>query len=164
MRWWTKFFDTFFGPSLSMIGWNIFVGPMVRQKDPEELRKAIERIPLKERRDAWSTAIYNRFTEEQMAESRRRVEFGIRIFEQAMKNRPYVAGPTYSLGDINIFCMAYALPVMWPDHVNNEKTPGIIAWLRRIYPRPAISQSFKLGRTPLAERAREVVDKLGVAA
>ena len=161
MRWWTKFFDTFFGPSLSMIGWSIFVGPMVRQKDPEELRKAIERMPLKERREAWSTAIYNKFTEEQMAESRRRVEFGIRVFEESIRARPYVAGPTFSLGDINVFCMAYALPVMQPENVNKEKTPGIVAWLRRIYARPAILDSFKLGRTPMAQRAADVVNLLG---
>ncbi|MBI2994787.1 MAG: glutathione S-transferase family protein [Gammaproteobacteria bacterium] len=162
MRWWTKFFDTFFGPSLSMIGWNIFVGPMVRQKDPEELRQAIERIPLKERREAWSTAIYNRFTVEQLAESRRRVEYGIRVFEDGIKARPYVAGPTFSLGDINVFCMAYALPVMQPENVNEEKTPGIMAWLRRLYARPAILESFKLGRTPMAQRAIEVANKLAV--
>lgn len=160
MRWWTKFFDGFFGPSLSMIGWNIFVGPMVRQKDPEELRQAIERIPLKERRDAWSTAIYNKFTEEQLGESRRRVAYGITVFNEALKDRPYVAGPTFTLGDINAFCMAYALPIMQAENVNEKKTPHLMEWLRRIYMRPAIAESFKLGRTALAERAKDVVKKL----
>jgi glutathione S-transferase/GST-like protein len=163
MRWWTKFFDVFFGPSLSMIGWSIFVGPMVRQKDPEELRQAIERIPLKERRDAWTKAIYNKFTEEELAESRRRVLYGIEAFEKSLEERPYVAGLSYSLGDINAFCMAYALPVMQAEHVNEERTPHILDWLRRVYARPAILESFKLGRTPLAERALEVIRKLGGA-
>ena len=161
MRWWGKFLDGFFGPSLSMIGWSIFVGPMVRQKDPEELRRAIERIPLKERRDAWTKAIYNKFTEEELTESRRRVAHGIEQFEKSLADRPYVAGETYSLGDINAFCMAYALPVMQAELVNEEKTPNILDWLRRVYARPAIMESFKLGRTPLAERALEVMRKLG---
>ena len=161
MRAWTKFFDTFFGPSLSMIGWSIFVGPMVRQKDPEELKAAIARIPLKERRIAWETAIYNRFTDEQMAESRRRVAYGIKVLEEELADRPYIAGATYSLADINIFCMAYALPMSQPEQVNDKTTPHIMAWLRRIYVRPAIEKSYRLGHTQLTERALEFIRQMG---
>jgi len=46
IRWWMKFMDQWLGPSFSMIGWSIFIGPSVRSKDPEELKAAIERIPL----------------------------------------------------------------------------------------------------------------------
>ncbi len=156
MRWWGKFLDGYFGPSLSMIGWNVFVGPSVRDKDPEELKRNIARIPLKERRDAWSMAIYNTFPEEQLAESSRRVLRGIEVFESALGERPYFAGDTYSLADINAFCMAYALPMMQAEHVNQEKTPNLIDWLRRVYARPAIAETFKLGRTPMAARAMDV--------
>ena len=48
----------------------------VRDRDPEILKQAIERIPLKERRIAWSKAIYNTFSEEELAESRRRIAVG----------------------------------------------------------------------------------------
>jgi glutathione S-transferase/GST-like protein len=156
MRWWGKFFDGYFGPSLSMIGWSIFIGPSVRDKDPEELKRNIDRIPLKERRDAWRMAIYNTFTDEALAESRRRVLNGIEVFENALGERPYFAGDTYSLADINGFCMAYALPLMQAEFVNQEQTPNLIDWLRRVYARPAITETFKLGRTPMAARADEV--------
>jgi len=161
MRWWGKFFDGYFGPSLSMIGWSIFIGPSVRDKDPEELKRNIDRIPLKERRDAWRMAIYNTFTDEALAESRRRVLRGIEIFENALGERPYFAGDSYSLADINGFCMAYALPIMQAEFVNQEKTPNLIDWLRRIYSRPAITETFKLGRTPMAARADEVRELIG---
>jgi glutathione S-transferase/GST-like protein len=52
VRWWMKFMDQWLGPSFSMIGWSVFVGPRVRERDPEELAAAIERIPLPERRRA----------------------------------------------------------------------------------------------------------------
>ena len=97
MRSWTKFFDNFFGPSLSMIGWSMFVGPSARQKDPEELKQKIARIPLKERRIAWEKAIYNKFTQEELAESGRRVQYGIKVFEEGLAGTDYIAGPTYSL-------------------------------------------------------------------
>jgi glutathione S-transferase len=73
MRWWMRFFDSYFAPSLSMIGWSVFVGPAVRQRDPDELRAAIQRIPLESRRIAWRKAMFNEFTPEELAESRRRV-------------------------------------------------------------------------------------------
>ena len=73
MRWWMKFFDQYYAPSASMAGWNFFVGPSVRNKDPEVLKQKIEAIPLKERRIAWTKAIYGTFSEEELAESRRRV-------------------------------------------------------------------------------------------
>jgi len=41
MRWWMRFFDSYFAPSLSMIGWSVFVGPSVRSRDPKELEAAI---------------------------------------------------------------------------------------------------------------------------
>ncbi|MDH4109151.1 MAG: glutathione S-transferase family protein [Gammaproteobacteria bacterium] len=156
MRWWGKFLDGYFGPSLSMIGWSVFVGPSVRNRDPEELRRNIERIPLKERRDAWTKAIYNTFSKEELAESLRRVLHGVRVFEEELGKRPYFAGTTYSLADINAFCMAYALPLMQAEHVNKEKTPNLVDWLRRVYARPAIARSFELGRTPMAARTIEV--------
>jgi glutathione S-transferase/GST-like protein len=161
MRWWGKFLDGYFGPSLSMIGWSIFVGPAVRSKDPEELRRSIARIPLKERREAWTKAIYNTFGEAELAESRRRVQHGIAVFEAGLGQRPWFAGNSYSLADINAFCMTYALPLMQAEFVNAAKTPRLIDWLRRVYARPAITEAFRLGRTPMAARAIEVRELIG---
>jgi GST-like protein len=160
MRWWGKFLDNYFGPSLSMIGWSVFIGPSVRDKDPDELKANIARIPLKERRDAWTMAIYNQFPEKELAESLRRVLHGISVFEEELGKRPWFAGAAYSLADINAFCMAYALPMMQSEHVNHEKTPNLMDWLRRVYARPAIDKTFEYGRTPMAERAVEVRELL----
>ncbi|HEY4113982.1 MAG TPA: glutathione S-transferase family protein [Rhizomicrobium sp.] len=151
-RWWMRFFDQYFGPSLSMIGWSVFVGPSVRQKDPDELKAAIERIPLKERRIAWSKAIYNTFSPEELDESRRRVGVGIAALEKALSERPWIAGDTYSLADINGFNLGYALPLAQPQACNDEKTPHILKWLRTIYRRPATQETWKMGRTQMASR------------
>ena len=59
--------------------------------------------------------------------------------------------------------MAYALPLMYADQVSEEKTPNLIAWLRRVYARPAIAEAFALGRTPMAARAMEVREIIGAA-
>jgi glutathione S-transferase/GST-like protein len=152
MRWWMKFFDQYFGPSLSMIGWSIFVGPSVRSRDPEQLKAAIERIPLKERRVAWSKAIYGSFSPEELAESRRRVVFGVGAIEAALTRHPWIAGNSYSLADMNGFNMVYAVPLSVPEVCNDQATPHILEWLRKIYERPATKKIWAMGHTQMAAR------------
>lgn len=152
MRWWMRFFDAYLAPSLSMIGWSVFVGPAARQRDPKELAAAIERIPLPSRRRAWRKALFNEFTPEELEESRRRVRFGISALEAHLARHAWIAGDSYSLGDINGFNLGYALPLSQPAHCNDEATPHIMAWLRRVYQRPAARQTWAKGRTQLASR------------
>jgi GSH-dependent disulfide-bond oxidoreductase len=163
MRWWCRFFDQFVGPSISMFGWQMFVGPAMRARDPEELKARIERIPLKERRIAWSKAIYSTFSPEEMAESGRRIAFGVAHVEEALSERSWLAGGSYSLADIVGFNMLAGLPGMKPDVVNDGKTPHVMEWLRTINERPAAGRALELGRTEMMRRyvhlARKSVPK-----
>jgi GSH-dependent disulfide-bond oxidoreductase len=154
MRWWMRYFDAYFAPSLSMIGWSIFVGPAARQRDPQELRAAIDRIPLESRRVAWRKALFNEFTAEELTESRRRVSFAIGVLEKHLTEHTWIAGETYSLGDINGFNLGYALPLSQPERCNDEQTPRIMEWLRKIYERPAARQTWAKGRTQMASRIK----------
>jgi glutathione S-transferase/GST-like protein len=153
-RWWMKFMDQWLAPSFSMIGWSVFVGPAVRKKDPEELQAAVERIPMPERRVAWRKAIYGTFGEEEMAESQRRVAVGIRMLEDELSKRPWLASAQFSLADINGFNLAYALPLAQPTLSNDEKTPNILRWLRAIYARPATKACWAMGRTAMVSRVK----------
>jgi len=152
MRWWMKYIDQYFAPSVSMIGWSVFVGPSVRARDPGELDAAIERIPLPERRVAWRKAIYNTFSQEELAESRRRSIAGTLELERALSQSQWLAGAEYSLADINGFNLGYALPLSLSDIANDDKTPHLMQWLRRIYARPATQKTWAMGRTSIANR------------
>lgn len=152
VRWWMKFMDQWLGPSFSMIGWSVFVGPSVRSKDPEQLKAAIERIPLPERRVAWRKAVYGLFGDDEMKESQRRVAVGIRMLEDALSKRQWLASNQFSLADINGFNLAYALPLSQPKLSNDELTPHIMRWLRAIYARPASKACWALGKTALVKR------------
>ena len=137
-----------------MIGWSVFIGPAVRQRDPAQLRAAIERIPLESRRIAWRKAAFNEFSAEELAESRRRVVFSIDVLEKHLSAHTWIAGECYSLGDINGFNLGYALPLSQPERCNDERTPRIMEWLRKIWERPATRQTWAKGRTQLASRIK----------
>ena len=115
----------------------------MRQRPKEELEAAIARIPLESRRIAWRKAMFNEFSPAELDESRRRVRFCTGVLEEHLTRHQWIAGKTYSLGDINGFNLGYALPLSQPDHCNDQKTPHIMEWLRRIYERPATQRSLE---------------------
>jgi glutathione S-transferase/GST-like protein len=154
VRWWMKWMDQWLAPSFSMIGWSVFVGPSVRQRDPKELEARIDRIPMEERRIAWRKAIHGTFSPEEMAESQRRVTRGIAVLEEELNRHRWLASDQYSLADINGFNLGYAMPLSQPQLCNDEKTPRIMEWLRKIYERPATRKIWAMGRTDMASRVK----------
>jgi len=102
----------------------------------------------------WRKAIYNLFSQEELAESNRRIVVGIAMLEEALSRRTWLASDQYSLADVNGFNLAYALPLTQPDLANDEKTPHIMEWLRKIYERPATRHIWSMGRTPMVARVK----------
>jgi glutathione S-transferase/GST-like protein len=147
-----KFMDQWLAPSFSMIGWSVFIGPAVRSRDPEELKAAIDRIPMPERRVAWRKAIYGTFSDAEMNESQRRVAVGIQMLETELGLHKWLGSNAYSLADINGFNLAYALPLSQPELANDKKTPHIMEWLRTIYERPATQATWAMGKTDMVKR------------
>lgn len=154
IRWWMKFMDQWLAPSFSMFGWKFFVGPAARQRGDADLEAAINRIPLPERQVAWRKAIYGLFSDEEMAESGRRIDVGIKMLEDALSKREWLASDHYSLADVNGFNLAYALPLSQPTLSNDELTPNIMRWLRAIYARPATKACWAMGRTDMVKRVQ----------
>ena len=87
-----------------------------------------------------------------MNESRRRVAVGIRMLEEALTKRSWLASNQYSLADANGFNLAYALPLSQPALSNDDLTPNIMRWLRAIYARPATKACWAMGRTSMVKR------------
>jgi glutathione S-transferase/GST-like protein len=130
---------------------------MVRQRDPDTLRAAIERIPLKERRIAWSKAIYGTFTPEELAESRERLLSGTLAINEALSARDWMAGATCTAADLAGFMMLFGLPVMFPEAANDTRTPAFMAWLRRVAQRPSVRRALAMGSGRFVERFHQLL-------
>ncbi|MGX7894134.1 glutathione S-transferase family protein [Tsuneonella sp. HG222] len=157
IRWWMKFMDQWLGPSFSMIGWCTFVGPSLAHKSEQEREAMIARIPLPERRVAWRKAMFAEFSEDELAESRRRIALGVGLIEEELGKREYVGSDGYSLADINIFNSTYMLPVGNADICNPELTPNIWRWLRAVYRRPAVQQTWAMGSGRFTDRFNAIM-------
>jgi len=150
---------TSYAGALSVIGWHNFVGPMARSKTPEERERIIARIPTKERRIAWQTAMNATFTEEQLAGARAAVGKGVMEMEALLKETPFLAGPSYTIADLESFANFYSLPMTVPEYANKEAAPRYIDWLIRIYNIDGTMAAFGLARS-LARRAFKIKEEL----
>ena len=157
MRWWMRFFDAYLCPAISMPAWKRIFTPILEKRQTSELNAALDRIPDEQRRRSWRKAMFDEFTDQELAESDRRYRYGLTVLERHLQTMPWVAGDSYSLADINGFTLGYAFPIIQPEYCNETQTPRIMAWLQRIYSRPPIIEAFSLGRTEIAERAQHMI-------
>ncbi len=127
------------------------------ERDEDALRKRIEAIPQKERQISWSKALFGTFSDEEMAESDRRVAYGAQVLEQALARTPWLAGDDYSLADIGAFCHCYMVPLRPDAPINDADTPHVMEWLRRIRERPAVEETWKMGRMWNLDRIAHLV-------
>ena len=162
MRWWMRFVDEYLNPSLAMQAGSSAGGRMAGGMTEEEKDAAVKRIPLPERARVWRLILDQGVSEAELAESRRRVTAAIAEFEQALGESPYLAGPTYSLADLNAMTTLHSWPLMRPE-INEKDTPNLWAWFRRCHARPGIKEAFTLGRF-IGPRMGEVRQKLGLEA
>ena len=163
MRWWSAFMDHYFSPSLSILAWKHYMGPTIRERySMEALEAYLTRIPKADTFMHWNTAIHDLFTEDQLADARRRVEGGIEEIESALGKRPYLAGADYSIADIVVFATIYAFPLTNPELSDDATTPHVFDWLRRIHARPAIKQTFALSRMRIGDRVLQMHKLLGL--
>ena len=143
---------TSYAGALSVLGWHNFVGPMARSKTQEERDRIIARIPTKERKIAWQTAMSATFTEDQLSAARAAVGKGVMEMDALLGENPFLAGPTYSIADLEAFANFYSLPMTVPEYANKDQAPRYIDWLIRIYNMPGTMEAFGLARS-LARRA-----------
>ena len=158
MRTWTKYVDDYFGPAASRIGWHFLLHPIASRLSPAEKEQRLARIPLRDRREKWATVAGRSFTPEQLTEAREQIAEGVRRMESLLQGRAWIAGETYSLGDIASYCVVPGLPRLAPDLVNPGRTPRIVAWLAAMNARPAAQAALAM-----PNKVGETLAALGVA-
>jgi len=144
MRVWSKFVDEYFCPALSMIGWHFMVRRIAKAIAKDEFEKLLERIPLPEQRQKWATVAGESFTEEQLADSRRRCGLSIQRMESILEKYKWLAGDQYSLADLNSYSMVAGMPRLMPEHMNENNAPRSLEWLARMDERPAVKAALAM--------------------
>src|SRR5471030_3287247 len=90
--------------------------------------------PLEGEADPFRTG----FSTQEPDDARREIAFSLARVERALAEHPYLAGPTFSLADINVLSSVQRMPRWAPDLMNETATPRVRAWLERLEARPAV--------------------------
>ncbi len=144
MRIWSKFVDEYFCPALSMIGWHVMVRKIAQSLDKKQLEQMLAKIPLQEQREKWATVAGDSFSDEQLADSRRKLRVSIDKAEAILGESNWLAGPEYSLADLNSFSMIAGVERLHPEILTDEKAPHTRDWLRKMQERPAVRQAMAM--------------------
>lgn len=144
MRIWNKFVDEYFCPALSMIGWHTMVRKVAQSLAKDQLDEVLARIPLKEQRDKWATIAGESFTQAQLAESRRKIGVSIGRVEKLLQQSDWIAGPEYSLADVNSYSMVAGVPRFFAEFMNEKLAPHSVDWLKRMNERPAVKAALAM--------------------
>jgi glutathione S-transferase len=138
MRVLTKYVDEYFCPALTVIGAH-GATPYVSSIDKTEMKAILARMPNDEVRRKWQVVSENGYSEEELADARRRLANCVaRTERQLAHGGAWLLGGDYSLADIKWYSMAPALPRVLPEACNDQASPATLAWLDRMAERPAV--------------------------
>jgi glutathione S-transferase len=149
MRIWSKFVDEYYCPALSLIGWHNMIADIVKDLSEEEFEAYLARIPLQEQRDKWRLAATKSFPQEQLDDAVRRLRVSIQRHEERLTKSEWLAGPHYSLADVNTYSMTAAMPFYFPDFFNEKDSPRSVEWLQKMNERPGVKAALAMAKKPL---------------
>ena len=155
MRIWTKFVDEYFCPALTVLGSHA-ARHSAGQIPKDELERVLSRIPLEEVRRKWATIAGESYSEQELAEARRRLGVCVRRLDLALAQARWLAGEDYSLADIDVFSMAISLPRFVPEHASASLVPHLMRWHDAMRARPrlrALMQAYAKRPSPPWARA-----------
>lgn len=137
---------------VSFLGCVRHLAPALRRQDTARLRSRIERLEPLERRRGWS-ALLAEPDEAAQREARQRLDAAVARLEQTLSGSVWLAGPRYTIADIDAFALTACLPSLLPDLVSAGRTPQLMGFLGRMRERAAVQAALATSRTGRPEEA-----------
>jgi glutathione S-transferase len=154
MRRWSQIVDEHLFHAIATIGWAFGIGPILRERGREEFEKAYARLTIPSKRQKWFKAFHG-FPQQDIDEAREAIARAVGRMECALAEHPHLAGPSYSLADINVLSSVERMPRWAPDLMNAKVSPRSWNWFQRMMARPAVKATYSVSHEAPA-RATEV--------
>jgi GSH-dependent disulfide-bond oxidoreductase len=140
------------GSIVPVLGCAKYLAPQIALLDRAQLKRQIEAIEPVERRVGWLALLNGSYSEAFLESVRERLSMPIARIETALGSAPWLAGPDFSIADIDAYAMLWVLPDLAPALVNNSATPRIADYLKRIGARESVRAAQSTSRTGHPER------------
>ena len=115
--------------------------------------------PVPEKRERWRLLTKGGYSDEQLQAALDNVIFIFGRMEEALAERgPWLAGATFSLGDISMLAIVHRIFELYPDRLDRSTFPGVNGWWDRVMARPAAKYVYTDGleETPKRPPAKSI--------
>jgi len=141
-----QFLGAHLGSLVPILGCVKYTVPRL-QRDRARVDDCLKKVEPQERRLNWLSLLDGTYTPEILATARERLKFPVSRVEATLNSGPWLAGPEYSIADIDAFAMLRVLPDLAPDVVNESATPRILDFIARIEARAAVRAALATSRS-----------------
>jgi GSH-dependent disulfide-bond oxidoreductase len=147
-----QFLGAQLGSLVPVLGCVRYLAPRLAAMDRAVLESKLGGVTPLERRLSWLALIDGTYTPQILDTARERLKFPIGRLEARLTDNNWLAGPRYSIADIDAFAMLRVMPDLAPDLVNATATPRISEYLARIESRPAVRAALAMSRSGKPEQ------------
>ena len=125
----------------------------------EDTALVVKTMPVPARRERWQKQATGGHSADEMETALAHVQFiAGQMEEELAKRGPWLAGETFSLGDISMGSIVHRVNELYPQLLPRETYPRINDWFARLMARPAAIATYTPGtdETPKLAPARTV--------
>ena len=147
-----QFLGAHLGSLVPILGCVKYLVPRLAAMDRSKLDARLKSVAPQERRLSWQALMDGTYTPEILVTARERLKFPVARVEAQLAKEPWLAGPRYSIADIDAYAMLCVMPDLTPELVNDKTTPRIHEYLARISARPAVRAALAMSRSGKPEQ------------
>jgi glutathione S-transferase len=147
-----QFLGAQLGSLVPILGCIKYLAPKLAAMDRGALDAKLKELGPQERRVNFTALLDGTYTPQIQATARERLKFPVARVEAQLAHGPWLAGPSYTIADIDAFAMLRVIPDLAPDVVNAAATPRISEYLERIAARPAVKAALSMSRSGKPEQ------------
>jgi GST-like protein len=151
-RAWGQYLGANLGSSVPLLGTAKYLQPHLASLDPDWLNQRIAAIEPIERRAGWQALRDGTYSADYLQAAADRLAAPLARIENALHKAHWLAGPDFSVADIDAYAMLCVLPDLTPAMVDPGVTPHIIEYLERVGARDSVRAARRSARSEHPER------------
>jgi glutathione S-transferase len=112
---------------------------------PDEVDRMLAATPVPDRRERWIRTTSGGYGDKELQAAYDKIDFVLGRFEDDLGDGTWIAGESYSLGDIAMLAIVHRVRELRPELLDPARRARTIAWHARMMERPAVPGVYTAG-------------------
>lgn len=151
-RAWGQYLTLTLGSAVPVLGCVKYLAPRLAAMEPAARDSRIAAIEPLERRRNWEALLDGSYTAARLDGAKASLVAPLARIEKTLSSDPWLAGPAFSIADIDAYAMLAPLPDLAPDVLNAAATPRTVEFLARMAERPSVKAARATSRSGRPEQ------------